>query len=364
MIKRILFTLICLVLMAAVPLAAAGMITGSDIAAPEDSAEEHSGEPPTPIVNDNDDISSDSTNAPPDGNGNCSTVNDTGSPHDIRSDTFRIKDSRTGSITQIPDMEFCVGALAYEMQPGFETEALKAQTVALYTFFCRKRLLAEKNGADADITADLSDGQIYLSDALLRKKWGNQYDTSIKKIKAAVKSVFGEIMADSSGEPIDACYHAISPGATENAADVFGKADPHLVSAASPYDTAAPGYITTLTLEAGELRRRLSSADSSISFGGDPSQYFGQTRRTGSGSVMRISICGKEFTGQDIRKALGLRSAAFETEYKDGKFIFTVRGYGHGAGMSQWGAQIMAQQGSDYYEILRRYYSNIRFIRI
>ncbi len=340
------------------------MITGSDIAAPEDSAEEHSGEPPTPIVNDNDDISSDSTNAPPDGNGNCSTINDTGSPHDIRSDTFRIKDSATGRITEIPDREFCVGALAYEMQPGFETEALKAQTVALYTFFCRKRRLAQSKGEDHDITADLSAGQTYLSDALLRKKWGNQYDTSIKKIKAAVKSVFGEIMADSSGEPIDACYHAISPGATENAADVFGKADPHLVSAASPYDTAAPGYITTLTLEAGELRRRLSSADSSISFSGDPSQYFGQTRRTGSGSVLRISICGKEFTGQDIRKALGLRSAAFETEYQDGKFIFTVRGYGHGAGMSQWGAQIMAQQGSDYYEILRRYYSNIRFIRI
>jgi len=328
--RHIALPLLCFFLMAALPLAAyAGGNPGERKSSAVSSDEEKTG---SSTVSD------------------CNTEN-----------VFRIKNTSTGIISEIPDKDFCIGALAYEMQPSFGSEALKAQTVALYTFFCRKRNIAREKGQDHDFAADTGKGEIYLSDDLLRKKWGSQYDTSIKAIKTAVEAVFGEIMTDSDGDPIDACYHAISGGATENAADVFGQDDPHLIAAASPFDTLAPGYLSVCSFSAEEFRSKLSSVGKNIKLADDPSDYIGEISRTGSGTVTKLTAGGQSFSGLEIRKAFSLRSAVFDIEYKDNNFIFTVRGYGHGVGLSQWGARGMAQQGSDHREILRHYYSDFSF---
>lgn len=295
------------------------------------------------------------------------TKNKTVSDND-NSNSFKILDKSSEKIISVTDKEFCYGALAYEMPPTFEAEALKAQTVALYTHFCRLRNIQKENPdkelKGADFSADLSEGQFYLSDEQLHSKWGNLYNDSAEKIHSAVDSVFGEVLTDENNKLIDACYHAISSGATENAKDIFGFNDEHMIAVASPTDINAPDYITKSCFSIDQFKEKMSSLNKNIKLTGKPENYITKTKRTQSGSVTEITIGGINFTGSDIRQVFGLRSAAFEIEYSDKKFNFTVRGYGHGVGLSQWGAQGMAEQGSDYKEILRHYYQNIKIKNI
>lgn len=276
--------------------------------------------------------------------------------------SFIILDTATGKTIHISDKEFLYGAVAYEMPPSFEEEALKAQAVAAYTYFCRLREHERKTPSaglnGADFSADLNEGQFYYSDSLLKEKWGALYNDSIKKIKKACDSVYGQVLTGKDGELIDAAYHAISSGATENASDVFGFESEYLRAVASPGDIYAPDYITDTVFSLDEFKERLRSADGNIIFSGKAEEYIKKIDRTSSGTVRKINICGTELTGSQIRTAFALRSAAFEIEYAGGLFTFTVRGYGHGVGMSQYGAQSMAKNGADYQEILQHYYGN------
>lgn len=296
-------------------------------------------------------------------NENTSDVSETSAKEDKAENKFKILDTSSGEVIAVSEKEFCYGALAYEMPPSFEEEALKAQTVALYTHFCRLRNMQkedpDKELSGADFSADLSQGQFYLSDKQLREKWGELYDDSIKKIHSAVDSVFGTVLTDDSGELIDACYHAISSGTTENAKDIFGFDCEYLIAVPSPTDINAPDYLTKCSYNAKEFREKITAVNDDVKFPENASEYIGETKRTPSGSVTKIIIGGEEFTGSDIRQAFGFRSAAFEVEYSDGKFYFTVKGYGHGVGLSQWGAQGMAKQGSGYEEILKHYYRGV-----
>lgn len=276
---------------------------------------------------------------------------------------FRILDTSSGKVAVIPEKEFCIGALAYEMLPSFEEEALKAQTVALYSFFCRKRALQraqpDQTLKGADFSANLTKGECYLNENQLKEKWGKDYESCRQKLTAAVEAVEGIMMTEKDGHPIDACYHAISGGMTENAEDIFGRKDIHLLAAASPYDAAAPGYLSEVTVTKEEFCSRLQKAHGEIQFSSEPEKDIAEPERTPSGSVMRQKIGGVSLAGTEIRQLFGLRSAVYELSYGEGAFHFFVRGYGHGVGMSQWGAQGMAQQGSSYEEILKHYYSEI-----
>ncbi|MBQ8133072.1 MAG: SpoIID/LytB domain-containing protein, partial [Clostridia bacterium] len=145
---------------------------------------------------------------------------------------------------------------------------------------------------------------------------------------------------------------------TENAEDIFGFKCDYLKAVASPWDTAAPDYMTSADFTTAEFKEKLLSFD--ISFSGKAENYIKNIAATPSGSVKTLKICGKELTGSQVRQTFGLRSAAFTVKYADGKFTFTVKGYGHGVGLSQYGAQGMAQQGSDYKEILQHYYRGVQ----
>lgn len=347
--KRIIPAFLCFFLMAVLPLISAknGIALSENEAAATLSAE-----------------SSDVEKTKPQNNNKSSGNKEVSVTDDGDDRKFRIFNTSDGKIITVDDREFCYGALAYEMPPTFEEEALKAQVVALYTHFCRLRNIQKENPdkdlKGADFSADLSEGQFYLSDKQLRSKWGELYYESIKKIRSAVDSVFGKVLTDEKGELIDACYHAISSGTTENAKDIFGSDDEHLIAVPSPTDINAPDYITKLSFSADEFKEKMSSLSKDVKLTGKPESYISETKRTPSGSVTEITIGGIEFTGSDIRQTFGLRSAAFEIEYSDKKFSFTVRGYGHGVGLSQWGAKGMAEQGSGYEEILKHYYQNIK----
>ena len=259
-------------------------------------------------------------------------------------DSFIILDTSSGKTLEINGREFLYGALSYEMPPSFEPEALKAQAVAVYTYFSRLRK-AQRSSPDKNLSGEI---------------WGSSFEKSRKKIKDACDSVYGLVLTDNKGELIDAAYHAISNGSTENSEDVFGIRNEHLRSVASPGDAFAPDYITDVVFSCDEFRDNLKATGAGISFSGKPENYIKSIDRTDAGTVRSIEICNYSFTGDQIRKAFSLRSASFEVEYSNKLFTFTVRGYGHGVGLSQYGAQYMAKNGADFKEILTHYYKDIR----
>ncbi len=278
-------------------------------------------------------------------------------------DNFKILDTSTGTVVTVEDRAFCYGAVAAEMPPSFESEALKAQCVAAYTYFCRERENSRQNPSDdlkgADFKADLSIGQYYISQKTLKEKWGSLYGSSFEKIKTAVDAVFGEVMTYE-GELIVCAYHAVSGGMTEACVDVFSADLPYLTAVASPYDCNAPAYQTTAVFTEKELKSVFQAYDGNITFSENPKDWLKIKNRTESGTVMEIQVGNKVLNGQKIRTLLSLRSAYFEVVYDESKgFVFTVRGYGHGVGMSQYGAEYMAQQGASYDEILKHYFTGV-----
>ena len=185
-----------------------------------------------------------------------------------------------------------------------------------------------------------------------KKNGGIEYEERASLIDQAVQAVSG-IALLYNGEPADAVYHSISAGKTESAEVVWGSAVPYLVPVESVGDLLAPDYLSSATFTPDELREKLSTL---CALEGEPADWIGECDYSSSGTVKTIQLAGVTLTGQQIRSALELRSANFDLTYQEGSFVFTVRGYGHGVGMSQYGAQCMAQQGSSYTEILSWYY--------
>lgn len=278
---------------------------------------------------------------------------------DVRQDnidgrTFRILDTSSGKVVTVSDRDFCYGALAYEMPPSYEKEALKAQCVACYTHFSYWRQQQREHPDEAlqgaDFKADLSCNQYYFSDEVLREKWGNLYEQSSQRLRQAVEECLGEVLRDREGALADVGYYALSAGVTENAKDIFGFESAYLQSVASPFDRSAPSYCTVVRVACDDMVKALDGQDKASV------HQISQIQRTQAGSVLSLTIGEQTYTGTELRERLGLRSAHFTIEDKGDYFVFTVLGYGHGVGMSQYGANEMARQGADYREILAHYY--------
>lgn len=161
------------------------------------------------------------------------------------------------------------------------------------------------------------------------------------------------------GEMILAVYHATSPGKTESCAAVWGNDVPYLQPVDSAADTGVKNYLSKVTLTSGELKEKVLALWPETVFSDDPSQWIKDVTHTESQTVKTCVIGSAKLTGTSVRRCLGLRSAAFDAEYKDNAFTFTVKGHGHGVGMSQNGANEMAKSGSTYKEILCHYYKGV-----
>jgi len=275
-----------------------------------------------------------------------------------KNDTFRVCDMQTDTVSVMTADEYIFGVLAAEMPALYENEALKAQAVAAYTLACRRR--ADNKDKSYDITTDYTVDQSYITRSEAKKRWGDKYDEYSKKLEKAVGDV-KNLAVTYNGEPITAVYHAISSGKTEDSRDIWGGELPYLKAVSSPGDKLSPDYASEVSVSAEELKRKLGSE---CTLSGDPAAYFGEPERTDSGSVLTVSVCGNEITGGKIRSIFNLRSLNFSVKYADGNFVFTVLGYGHGVGMSQYGANYMAKQGSDFKEILTYYYTDCKVERL
>ena len=285
---------------------------------------------------------------------------------DIHTETFSVLHSDGQTVSDIGQRDFLIYTLAAEMLPSFGEEALKAQVVASYTYFCYERDLERANPTESLHGADFADTPVtypegYTPDYWIRK-WGqNAYDAAYPRLAAAVDAVAG-VQMQYEGKPIFAAYHAISSGTTELPEVVWASAFPYLQSVSSELDTGAPDYETTVRLTSEAFRKKVSGVDG-IDLSGEPSGWIGKDiSRSAAGTVLRITVGGVALTGRECRTLLGLRSACFSVVYENGGFTFTVHGHGHGVGMSQYGAAFLAEQGATYEEILHHYYTDVDIV--
>jgi len=253
----------------------------------------------------------------------------------------------------LPAEEYLIGVVAAEIPADFELEALKAQAVAArtYTLYCART----GKHPGADVCTDYRCCQAWRSEAALRDGWGEDYADKIRRIRCAVEGTAGELLRFR-GEAVFAAFHSSSAGFTEDCGAIWSGL-PYLVSVASPENADnVPNYVSHVFCTPSKLRDALLTACPEADFTAPPEGWLGELRRDESGRVAEAVIGGASFSGVKLRELFSLRSTAFELDYTNGVFHFTVTGFGHGVGMSQYGANVMAAGGADYREILAHYY--------
>lgn len=285
-----------------------------------------------------------------------STLQDT-PPEPVEvTDKITVLDTKTEKTTEITVRDYIFGTVAAEISLGYEDETVKAQAVACYTYLLYKK---DKNKSqNYDITNDSSVDQAYITRQEALEKWGDnaaEYEEKLNKCLTEVEGIY----ISYENKPIFAAYHAISSGKTESCETVWGNKLPYLVETESLGDLLSPNYLNEKNVTTEEFKNAFSSL---CVLPEGAANYIGEISRSSSGLVKTIQVGDKVFTGAEIRKALGLRSANFDVNFNDNTFVFTVRGYGHGVGLSQNGAEYMAKQGSKYTEILAWYYKDCKLV--
>lgn len=244
--------------------------------------------------------------------------------------------------------EYVIGVVAGEMPASFEEEALKAQAIASRTYAMYKKNLNN----NYDVKATTAD-QVYLTNEQMQDKWQGDYAKYLNKIKQAVDSTKNEVIKYHN-EIIKSYYFAMSNGKTEDAINVFNEQQDYLVSVESAEDSRNLIQTTNLTKE--EFCQKLNIDCQKI--------QIGIINYSDSGRVKDITINNKTFLGTEMRNLLGLRSTDFTLKVNDNEIEITTKGYGHGVGMSQYGANEMAKNGANYQEILKHYYKNVEIAKI
>ena len=265
--------------------------------------------------------------------------------------TVRLLDG--GAVTALSMEDYLTGVLLSEMPADFETEARKAQAVAARTFTCRK--LLQPKHENADVCAEASCCQAWTSREQLRQKYGASIDAVWSAAREAVRQTAGEVLTYD-GQLIDAVYFSCSGGATEAAVAVWGTDVPYLQAVESPGEEAAPRFSSRAVFSPEEFSQRLMQENPDVQLSGSPDAWLGETTRSAGGGAATCSIGGVSFSGTQLRRMFGLNSTRLTLSYQDGDFVFDVTGFGHRVGMSQYGAQTMAQLGFSYQTILQYYY--------
>lgn len=254
---------------------------------------------------------------------------------------------------------YLVGVVRAEMPASFQSEALKAQAVAARTYTLYKMLSGGNHGDTADICTDSTCCQAWIAEDRARANWGENADAYEEKIEAAVRDTDGETILYG-GVPILAVFHSSSAGLTRAAGEVWVNDLPYLQAVESPEpQDAIPNYYSRSAFSAEDFRKRVLAAEPGADLSGSMSGWLQHPVTDGAGSVETVTVGGVPMKGTRLRSILGLRSACFEWEVQDGELVFFVTGYGHGVGLSQYGANEMAAEGADYREILTHYYTGV-----
>lgn len=275
-----------------------------------------------------------------------------------RSRTLRILHG--GAVEQMDMADYLAGVLRAEMPASFETEALKAQAIAArtYTLYRMENGSAAAAHPDADACDDITCCKAYMSAETAAEEWGTMAVYYEQKIESAVEETDGKVVLYD-GAPVLAVFFSSAAGCTQNAGAVWQSDLPYLQSVSSPEtQELVPNYYSTVSFSVEQFRSLITAAYPDAKF--NAGAAIENLRRSDSGYVISAQVGGLTLRGNDIRTALSLRSPCFTVEEDGSTITFHVTGYGHGVGMSQYGANILAGEGKSCEEILEHYYSGAK----
>lgn len=272
----------------------------------------------------------------------------------INNINVRVKRLSTNKIEEVPLEEYIVGVLAGEMPVYFELEALKAQAVASRSYVLKRLEYNKDNEYDV---VDSVLNQVYLDDNYLKEAWGKDYVVNINKLRTAVNETIDEYL-EYNGEIIDALFFSTSNGYTEDASVVFNLELPYLKSVESKWDAQTSSVFNSQkTISLQEFYEKLGlQYKSKLS--------FNVLERSDTNRIIKLEINGNMLNATDVYNKLGLRSTDFNLTQVGTNVIIDTKGYGHGVGMSQYGALGMAKEGYNYKQILEYYYSGAEIKKI
>lgn len=256
------------------------------------------------------------------------------------SGTVTVYNHLTGEISEMKLEDYTARCMAGEMPESFHEEALKAQAVAIRSYTLSKKTAEEHKGAE--VCTDFNHCMAFMQEGEVKDAFVNAANETANQV----------LIFD--GKIANTVFHAMSPGKTENAHDVWGGFVPYLVSAECEGDTENEKYKTVVDVTWQEVFSRLGISEKSI----------GEIKKSEAGGVKTIVIGGEIFEGSKIRSIFNLRSAAFDVKSTDEGLEFSVYGYGHGVGMSQYGADFLAKSGMTYKDILSHFYKGTELISI
>ena len=261
-----------------------------------------------------------------------------------------VKVNKDTNIYEMNIEEYLIGVVGCEMPALFEEEALKAGAVAARTYLLNKL----ENNENYIISSTTND-QCYSDENELKEKWGNNYNEYKSKIEKAVKETKDEYMTYN-GEIIKALYFSTSNGKTENVENVFGEKLDYLVSVDSNYDKNTTQFNKTIEITKSDFLKKLNLPETK-------EIKITNIIKNETNRIDEITINDRKFKGTEIRTLLNLRSTDFEITINEYTVKITTKGYGHGVGMSQYGANELAKLGYNYEEILKHYYTGIELIK-
>lgn len=277
--------------------------------------------------------------------------------------------SAVGNTLQLDFEDYIAGIVAEEMSPTTHPEALKAQAVAARSYMLSKIAGYLENGIPPE-----HHGALLCTDYNHCKNWTPLEDTKkrwdprlaedyAQKIQTAVQDTRGEYLIYG-GKVAKAFFFAASSGKTESAADVWGTALPYLQSVPSENDLRADGCRSRVFYPMDAFWTVLKGARPQIQPRDSVEEIPGKITYTAGGSVATAELAGEQFKGTEIQELFQLRSACFTLRFQDGQAVFDVKGHGHGVGMSQFGANDMANTGKNYREILEHYYTGVTLVSL
>ncbi|WP_209123342.1 stage II sporulation protein D [Alkalihalobacillus sp. BA299] len=263
---------------------------------------------------------------------------------------YRAKESK---IEEVQLEEYVMGVVASEMPAEFEIEALKAQALTARTYILKQMLEPSDFALPEGATVtDTVHHQVYKNQEQLKEEWGSDFEWRINRIREAVLSTQGQVLTFD-GSPITAAFFSTSNGFTENSEDYWQNAYPYLRSVASPWDANSPRFTATTTFSVSEFQQKL---EVQLPSDGSVGQII---NRTDGKRVATVNINGKKLTGRDVREKLELDSSDFKWYRQGNQIVIETKGWGHGVGMSQYGANGMAKEGKSYQDIIEHYYQGV-----
>lgn len=278
--------------------------------------------------------------------------------------SFLLRFEETGEVVEIAAVDYVIGCLFAQIPVSYHEEALRAQAVAAYTYALRtvrnNALYPTAEMKGVDLTDSKVTCQAYFTEAEARAYYGADYDAYYDKVRGAAEYGAGHWLSYG-GEPIYSVYHSVSSGQTNGAYSVWGRNFPYLQSVPSAWDSSHVNFLCSNEMTVESMRVRLLEYSRSINMPIDYGLWFTEVNANEGGYVETVRIGDTTVSGGDAWRIFNLRSTAFEVTYDGSVFTFVTKGYGHGVGLSQYGANYMAESGYTAREILEYYYTDVTF---